>query len=395
MPNTFEGIVVVDLTQNIAGPYCAQLLGDFGADVIKIEKPGHGDDVRRYAPAWHGEAAAFLTFNRNKRSVLIDLKNAAGRDVLSRLIGRADVFIHSLRPGDDLTFGLDYERLAQLNPRLIYCAVSGFGEKGPRKDFPGYDPVAQAYTGMMTSTGHPDSGPERIAIPLIDMGAGMWSFIGVMAALHDRIKSGRGARVSTSLLEVGVQWMALLVSNFLATGRLPERCGSASPILAPYQAFKTVDGLVFIAGGNDRLYVKLCGVLGLDGLVDDPRFVTNAARCARREELAAIIEGATSAWRSAELMTSLREAGVPCGPINTLKEVVEDPQVAALGMLRGIDGFRVPDFKMVDLPVSIDGRKADVRMGPPRLGEHTDDVLRWAGYSNREISGLKKNSVVG
>jgi len=395
MPKTLDGIVVVDLTQNIAGPYCAQMLGDFGADVIKVEKPGLGDDVRRYAPAWHGEAAAFLTFNRNKRSVCADLKSAAGRDVVRRLVERADVFIHSLRPGDDRIFGLDYEQISQLNPRLVYCSVSGFGEKGPYKDYPGYDPVAQAYTGMMTSTGHPDSGPERISIPLIDMGAGMWAFIGVLAAIHERVTSGRGAKVGTSLLEVGVQWMTLLVSNFLATGRLPERCGSASPILAPYQAFKTADGMVFIAGGNDRLYAKLCAVLGLDALVDDSRFVTNAARCARREELAAIVEGATSSWRSDDLQAKLRAARVPCGPINTVRDVVEDPQVAALGLLRKIDGFRIPDFTMVDLPITLDGDKADVRMGPPRLGEHTDEVLRWAGYSGGDIERLKREKVIG
>jgi crotonobetainyl-CoA:carnitine CoA-transferase CaiB-like acyl-CoA transferase len=394
MPKTFDGIVVIDLTQNIAGPYCAQLLGDFGADVVKVEKPRLGDDVRRYAPAWHTESAAFLTFNRNKRSVCIDLKTPEGREVLYRLLKRADVFLHSLRPGDDRVFGLEYEHLAELNPRLIYCSITGFGEKGPGKDLPGYDSVAQAYTGMMTSTGHPDSPPERIPIPLVDMGAGMWALIGVMAALHERSANGRGGRVSTSLLEVGVSWMSLLVANFLATGKLPERYGSASPILAPYQAFRTADSPVFIAGGNDRLYAKICAVLGLENLIDDPRFATNAARCARREELAALIEEATSRWHGVDLIAKLREAGVPCGPLNNLNEVVNDPQVAALGMLRELENFRIPGFRMVDLPVNFNGQKADVRLGPPRLGEHTDEVLRWAGYDDREIANLKSISAV-
>jgi len=394
MPRTLEGLTVVDLTQNIAGPYCTQLLGDFGADVIKVERPAGGDDVRRYAPIAHGESAAFLSFNRNKRSVCVDIRQEAGREIVRRFAARADIFAHSLKPGGAEQLGLDYAALAALNPRLIYCSLSGFGEKGPLRDLPGYDPVAQAYSGAMTSTGYPGDPPSRIAIPLIDMGAGMWLCMGVMAALLERHASGRGARVDTSLLEVGITWNTVQLANFIATGRLPEKCGSASPILAPYQAFKCSDGEVFIAAGNDRLFAKLCTLLGLEALLEDPRYATNADRVARREELRAIIERETVKHAAAYWLDAIRAAGIPGGPINTLDKVVGDPQVAALGMLKPAENFRVPGFNLIDIPVNLNGEKAAMRAMPPRLGEHTDAVMRWAGYGAEEIAQLKASGAI-
>ncbi len=394
MPRTLDGLTVIDLTQNIAGPYCTQLLGDFGATVIKVERPEGGDDVRRYAPITHGESAAFLTFNRNKQSVCVDIRQAAGRQIVHRFAARADVFAHSLKPGGAEQLGLGYDALAAENPRLIYCSLSGFGEKGPLRDLPGYDPVAQAYSGAMTSTGYPGDPPARIAIPLIDMGAGMWLCMGVMAALLERHASGRGAKVDTSLLEVGITWNAVQLANFIATGNLPERCGSASPILAPYQAFKCADGQVFIAAGNDRLFARLCALLELEALLEEPRYATNAARVAHREELRAIIERATVIQPAAYWLEKIREAGIPGGPINTLDEVVDDPQVAALGMLKPAENFRVPGFRLIDIPLNLNGEKAEIRTMPPRLGEHTDAVMRWAGYSADEITRLRSSGAI-
>jgi len=394
MPRTLDGLTVIDLTQNIAGPYCTQLLGDFGATVIKVERPEGGDDVRRYAPITHGESAAFLTFNRNKQSVCVDIRQAAGRQIVHRFAARADVFAHSLKPGGAEQLGLGYDALAAGNPRLIYCSLSGFGEKGPLRDLPGYDPVAQAYSGAMTSTGYPGDPPARIAIPLIDMGAGMWLCMGVMAALLERHASGRGAKVDTSLLEVGITWNAVQLANFIATGNLPERCGSASPILAPYQAFKCADGQVFIAAGNDRLFARLCALLELEALLEEPRYATNAARVAHREELRAIIERATVIQPAAYWLEKIREAGIPGGPINTLDKVVDDPQVAALGMLKPAENFRVPGFRLIDIPLNLNGEKAEIRTMPPRLGEHTDAVMRWAGYSADEITRLRSSGAI-
>jgi crotonobetainyl-CoA:carnitine CoA-transferase CaiB-like acyl-CoA transferase len=394
MPRTLDGLTVIDLTQNIAGPYCTQLLGDFGAAVIKVERPQGGDDVRRYAPITHGESAAFLAFNRNKRSVCVDLKQAAGCEIVRRFASRADVFAHSLKPGGAEQLGLGYESLAAENPRLIYCSITGFGEKGPLKDLPGYDPVAQAYSGAMTSTGYPGDPPSRIAIPLIDMGAGMWLCMGVLAALLERHATGRGAKVDTSLLEVGIAWNTVQLANFIATGNLPEKCGSASPILAPYQAFKCADGEVFIAAGNDRLFARLCALLGLEVLLENPRYATNAARVAHREELRAIVERETVKHPAAYWLEKIRAAGIPGGPINTLDKVVGDPQVEALGMLKPAENFRVPGFNLIDIPLNLNGAKADIRELPPRLGEHTDQVMRWAGYSDGEIARLKSASVI-
>ena len=395
MSKTLDGLTVIDLTQNIAGPYCTQSLGDFGASVIKVERPHGGDDVRRYAPIAHGESAAFLAFNRNKRSVCVDLKQPAGCEIVRRFAARADVFAHSLKPGGAEQLGLGYEALAAENPRLIYCSITGFGEKGPLKDLPGYDPVAQAYSGAMTSTGYPGDPPSRIAIPLIDMGAGMWLCMGVLAALLDRHASGRGAKVDTSLLEVGITWNTLQLANFIATGKLPEKCGSASPILAPYQAFKCTDGEVFIAAGNDRLFARLCALLGLEVLLENPRYATNAARVEHREELRAIVEREIVKQPAAYWLEQIRAAGIPGGPINTLDKVVDDPQVEALGMLKRAENFRVPDFRLIDMPLNLNGAKADIRELPPRLGEHTDDVMRWAGYRDDEIARLRSASVIG
>ena len=395
MPHTLDGITVVDLTQNVAGPYCTQLLGDFGATVIKIERPHVGDDSRRFAPVWSGgkaepgDSAAFLAYNRNKKSVCIDLDHPRGVEIVHRLAKDADILVHSFRPGSAESRSLGYDDLCAINPRLIYCFINGFGEGGPLRDLPGYDPLGQAHSGVISVTGHPGAPPARVVVPIVDMGSGLWLFSGILAALIERGKTGRGARVNVSLLETGVVWTTLHMSNYMATGEVPERTGSASPAAAPYEAFETSDGWIMIAAGNDRLFARLCELLEIPEIARDERFRANAARVARRAELHAIIEERMRQRATPDWVAALRRVGVPCSPINRIDQVYDDEQVAATGIIKKIDGFRAPGFGVVDVAVNLNGEKAVMRWMPPRLGEHTDEVLRGAGYAEREIESLR------
>jgi crotonobetainyl-CoA:carnitine CoA-transferase CaiB-like acyl-CoA transferase len=390
MPLILDGLTAIDLTQNVAGPFCAQLLGDFGAAVIKVERPGVGDDGRTFAPEWDGESTAFLAHNRNKKSVAIDLNHPRGLEIVRRLVAKADFFVHSMRIASVESRGLTYEQLSALNPALIYGSISAFGEQGPLRELPGYDPLGQAYSGIMSVTGHPGSPPTRVLVPIIDMGSGLWLFMGLLAAVIERNKTGKGSIVAASLLETGVAWTNLLMTNYMATGKVPEKAGSASPSLAPYEAFETADRPILIAAGNDRLFAKLCEALGLEGLDRDPRFISNSRRTENRAELRRLIEEHTRRRTAGECVELMRKAGVPCSKINSLDEVYADEQVAAVGMLKAAPpGFRIPGFKFMDLAVSINGEKAAVRSMPPRVGEHTDEILRWAGYSAADIASLK------
>jgi crotonobetainyl-CoA:carnitine CoA-transferase CaiB-like acyl-CoA transferase len=394
MPAILDGLTVVDLTQNIAGPYCTQLLGDFGASVIKVERPAGGDDGRRFAPLWHGESTVHLANNRNKKSICADLDDPRGQEIVRRLSRTADVFVHSMKPGSTESRGLGYDDLAQENPRLIYASISGFGDVGPMKNLPGYDPLGQAYSGIISMNGHPGSPPARVVVPIIDMGSGLWLFSGVLAALIDRTRTGKGSRVRTSLLETGVTWTALMMTNYIATGDIQGPAGSTSPAAAPYEAFPTSDGWVMVAAGNDRLFGRFCAVLGLDDLAVDPRFVSNSERVPRRRELHEIMERKTVGFSTANLIEELHKAGVPVSPINKLDQVFADDQVNTLGMFAPVPpDFRIPEMKFVDIPVSINGERSVKNLMPPRLGEHTDEVLRAAGYSAEEIASLRTAKV--
>ncbi len=396
MPLTLEGLVVIDLTQNVAGPYCAQLLGDFGADVIKIERPGKGDDVRGFAPQWNGEAAAYLAYNRNKRSVCVDLDKPRGVEIVRRLTKKADIFIHAMKPGSAESRGMGYDELSAENPKLIYGSISGFGDEGPLRSLPGYDPLGQAYSGIISLNGHPGSAPARVVVPIIDMGSGLWLFTGILGAIIDRMKTGKGSRVKTSLLETGVTWTTLAMAGYQAIGIVPGPAGSTSPAAAPYEAFQTSDGWIQIAAGNDRLFAKLCDVLKCPEVAQDERFLKNADRVARRLELHETLEFKTRRHTATELMALLREAGVPASPINTIDRVFTDEQVNALGMLPKVDeGFRIPEMRFTDMPIRINGERSSRRLMPPRLGEHTEEVLRAAGYSEGEIASLRAEKVIG
>jgi crotonobetainyl-CoA:carnitine CoA-transferase CaiB-like acyl-CoA transferase len=394
MPRTLEGMTCVDLTQNVAGPYCTQLLGDFGATVIKIERPRVGDDARRFFPFWQSESTAFLTYNRNKESVCVDLDHPRGREIVQRLSAKADIFVHSMKPGSAESRGLGYEDLSRENPRLVYGSISGFGDKGPLKELPGYDPLAQAYSGIISVNGHPGSAPARVVVPIVDVGSGMWLFIGILAALFDRVWSGRGARVAGSLLETGVVWTSLLMTAYQASGEIPGPIGSASPAAAPYEAFETSDSWILIAAGNDRLFEKLCRLLDLPELPQDPRFKNNGERVPRRHELHKILEHKTKRHTTDEWIRRMREAGIPAGPINQLDKVFKDEQVNALGMFPRVpSAFRIPDLKLVDIAVSINDEKSVKNQMPPLLGEHTEKILRSAGYSDGELKVFRDEGI--
>jgi len=394
MPRTLEGMTCVDLTQNVAGPYCTQLLGDFGATVIKIERPRVGDDARRFFPFWQNESTAFLTYNRNKKSVCLDLDHPRGREIAHRLAAKADIFVHSMKPGSAESRGLGYEDLSRENPRLVYGSISGFGDKGPLRELPGYDPLAQAYSGIISVNGHPGSAPARVVVPIVDVGSGMWLFIGILAALFERVSTGRGARVAGSLLETGVVWTSLLMTAYQANGEVPGPIGSASPAAAPYEAFETSDSWILIAAGNDRLFAKLCRLLDLPELPQDPRFRSNGERVPRRHELHKILEHETKRRTTDEWIRRMREAGIPAGPINKLDQVFADEQVNTLGMFPAVPAaFRIPDLKLVDIAVSINDQKSVKNQMPPLLGEHTEEVLRSAGYSDDELKVFRDEGI--
>jgi len=394
MPRTLEGMTCVDLTQNVAGPYCTQLLGDFGATVIKIERPRVGDDARRFFPFWQNESTAFLTYNRNKKSVCVDLDHPRGREIVHRLTAKADIFVHSMKPGSAESRGLGYEDLSRENPRLVYGSISGFGDKGPLKELPGYDPLAQAYSGIISVNGHPGSAPARVVVPIVDVGSGMWLFIGILAALFERVSTGRGAKVAGSLLETGVVWTSLLMTAYQANGEVPGPIGSASPAAAPYEAFETSDSWILIAAGNDRLFAKLCRLLDVPELPQDPRFKSNGERVPRRHELHKILEHETKRRTTDEWIRRMREAGIPAGPINKLDKVFSDEQVNALGMFPAVpSAFRIPDLKLVDIAVSINDQKSVKNQMPPLLGEHTEEVLRSAGYSDAELKVFRDEGI--
>ena len=394
MPEVLLGIRVLDLTQNIAGPFCTQLLGDFGATVWKVERPGVGDDARRWAPLWNGNGTAFLVHNRNKKSICIELADPNGQAVVARLARSVDIIVHSMRPDTAEGRGFGYEALSRDNRRLIYCAITAFGETGPLRAFPGYDALIQAYTGIVSVTGNVDERPVRVGVSVIDNAAGLWAFTGILAALLQRATTGRGIKVTTSLMEVGVSWMSMLMTNYLATGKVPEKLGSAAPLSAPYEAYRTEDDWIMIAANNNRHFAQLCAVLGAEDLAANAKFSTNERRVETRKELKVAIENITSTKPKSYWLEAFTKAGIPCSPIQTVAQLRNDAQVDALGMIAPLAWSANPNFQIVDIPLSLGGERAVKHAPPPALGEHTDDILRTAGFTNTEINDLRTKKAI-
>lgn len=395
-PAPLAGLRVIDLCQNLAGPYATQILADLGADVVKVEPPG-GDPARAWGPPFvQGESPLFLCGNRNKRSIVLDLHTDHGREALQRLVAGAHVFVQAFRSGVIERLGFDYEAVRGMSPGIIYVSVTAFGTSGPLRDQPGYDPLMQAYAGLMSVTGHPGEPPARLGTSLVDMGTGMWTALAVLAEVGRRgWQRGEGGRagsgggdaaspatapavhVTTSLLDTSVAWMAYHLQGHLATGDVPGPMGSGIGMIAPYQAFPTSDGHVMIAAANNRQFRGLCEALGVPGLAEDARFGSNAERVEHRSALVSLLSERTQREGSAELVARLREAGVPCAPIQDVGQVARDEQVAASEMLRG-----APDrsgYVDVAFPVRWDGERTEVGRLPPEVGADTAAVLAEIG----------------
>jgi formyl-CoA transferase/CoA:oxalate CoA-transferase len=379
-----DGVRVLDLTRNLAGPYAAMILAELGADVVKVESPG-GDDTRQWGPPfWDGEAPVFLAANRNKRSIVLDLRTEQAREVMERLCRRSDVVIESFRPDALERLGYGFAWAQALNPGVVYCSVTPYGDGGPLRDRPGYDPLIQAFSGVMSVTGEPDRSPVRVGVSVIDMGTGMWAAMSVLAALLQRRSDGRGRRIVTSLYETGLAWMGYHLASYWASGEAPERFGSAASMIVPYQAFATADGHLMIAAPNDGLFGRLCGALGHADWAADPRFAHNPDRVAHREELTALIGGATSGRPTEELTAALQAAGVACSPIRDAPGAAADPQTLAAGIVQALDHPAVDGFRSVGLPFLLDGERPALRRPPPGLGEHQAEVLEELGLTARQ-----------
>jgi crotonobetainyl-CoA:carnitine CoA-transferase CaiB-like acyl-CoA transferase len=367
-----EGVVVADLTQNVAGPFCTQILGDMGADVIKVERPGRGDDARAWAPPyWGAESATFMSMNRNKRSLALDLKRQGGLEVLRRLVGRADVLVQSLRAGALAELGLDFAGARAVNGRLVYCSITAFGTRGPLRDLPGYDPMMQAYAGLMSVNGHPGQEPARVGTSIVDMGTGMWAALGIVAALRQVEATGRAVEVTTALFDTTLMWVSYHAMGYMASGEVPRPQGSGTAMIAPYQAFATADGYAMIAAGSDALFARLCEALGAPDLAGDPRFADNPSRVRHREPLAAALSALTREHKTADLLEALRRGGV-----------VDAPHP------------RAPGYRSIGLPIQWDGRRPGVRRVPPLLGQDGEDVLTWLGYTLDDVRGLRARGVL-
>lgn len=388
------GLRVLDLTKVLAGPLCTQYLGDLGADVIKIETCDGGDDTRSWPPLAGGDGAVFLSANRNKRSIAVDLKTAAGRAVVMRLVDRADILVESYRKGAMERLGLGFEALRARNPRLIYASISGFGRSGPLADLPGYDVMVQAFTGIMGITGEKTGGPVRSAFSPIDQTTGIWAALGIMAALRQRDASGKGQFLEVSLFETSMAFLAYTAQTYWTTGRTPERSGSGHESLCPYQAFKASDGFILIAVGNDKLWQKFCPVVGLEAVVNDPRYRTNADRVTHFDDTVALVAARIGCNTVAYWAGVLTEAGIPSSPINNLEDVLGMPHTKARNIVLDYDDPVHGEQHGMAMPVVFNGKSRSVRMPPPALGASTLEVLTDLGYGSEEIQAMMREGVV-
>ena len=397
--SALDGIKVLDLSRVLAGPWCTQLLADLGAEVIKIERPGAGDDTRHWGPPWHGEgedrvAAYFLSANRGKKSAAIDFAREEGAALVRDLAGRADVLVENFKVGGLDKFGLDAASLRAANPRLVYASITGFGQDGPYADRAGYDYIIQGMGGLMSITGLPDGvpggGPMRVGVAVVDLFTGLYTAVAILAALYAREKTGEGAHIDMALFDTQLAMLANQASNALVSGRDPPRQGNTHPNIVPYQLFDAADRQLIIAIGNDRQFARLAELCGHREWATDERFATNATRVANRAEMVALVGAAIRMRPAAEWFERLEQAGIPAGPINTVSQALADVQAQHRQMVRTIAGA-----PLVGSPVRIDGERADSDLPPPALGEHGDEILATLGLEPDAIARLKAQGIVG
>jgi crotonobetainyl-CoA:carnitine CoA-transferase CaiB-like acyl-CoA transferase len=397
MPNNLplEGVKILDLTQIMAGPFCTMLLADMGADVVKVEKPGGGDDTRRMGPPFiNGESAAFLGINRNKRSVVVDLKAQEGVELVKRMVKESDVFVQNFRPGSLERMGLGYEQLREINPALVYCTISGFGTTGPYARRAGFDLVAQGMSGLMSVNGYPDGPPTKIGVPITDLNAGIFAAFGILTAYINRLKTGKGQHVDTSLMESGIACTFWESAMYFATGKIPGPMGSAHRLTAPYQAFQTSDSYVNIGAANQSNWERLCRAIGRDELIDDSRFTQPSDRMDNIDALTTTLSETFASENSQHWLDTLAEAGVPAGPIYNMADVYADPQVQAREMMVEMDHPTAGRIKNIGVPVKLSETPGSVRSPSPLLGQHTDEVLSDMGCSEEEISRLREAGTI-
>ncbi len=398
-----QGIRILDLTRAMAGPYCTMMLGDLGADVIKVERPGRGDESRGWGPPfvgepygpYPGESAYFVSANRNKRSIMVNMKSPAGLDIVRRLAANSDVFVENFRTGVLDSMGLGYEQLRNVNARLIYCSISGYGRTGPYADRPGYDCVIQAEGGFMGITGPEEGPPFRVGVPIIDITAGMFSATAILAALRARDLTGEGQLIDLSLLDTQVALLANVASNYLVGGQEPRRLGNAHPNIMPYEAFRARDRWFMLAAGNERMWSILCDVIGQPELKADPRFADNNARLVNRQTLRLILEEAFLTHDADDWLAELRRAGIPCGPINTIPEVFSHPQADARDLVTEVEHPSAGVVQLLGFPYKLSQTPAQVRRPPPMLGEHTKEVLvELLGYSTEDVAACEETGAI-
>jgi crotonobetainyl-CoA:carnitine CoA-transferase CaiB-like acyl-CoA transferase len=401
------GVRVLDLSRVLAGPWAGQLLADLGADVVKVERPGAGDDTRAWGPPWlndsdgqsTGESAYYLSANRNKRSVTIDIASEAGQRVVREMASRADVVLENFKVGGLAQYGLDYASLKAVNPRLVYCSITGFGQTGPYASRAGYDFLIQGMGGLMSLTGRPDGteggGPLKVGVALTDIMTGLYATVAVLAALKRREQSGEGQHIDLALLDVQIACLANQAANYLVGGVVPQRMGNAHPNIVPYQEFPTADGYMIVAVGNDSQFASLCNTLGRPEWSSDERFATNPQRVKHRSELIALIHGMTVRGTADEWVAAMEAAGVPCGPINTLDRVFADPHVQARGARIEMPHPLAKEVPLVANPIRLSESPVQYRHAPPTLGQHTEEVLSdWLGATAEEIDALRAKRAI-
>ena len=393
-----DGLTVLDASRVLVGPFCTMQLGDLGADVIKVERPGVGDQTRGWHPPTYGdsdEAAYYMSVNRNKRSVALNLASEEGRDVFRDLAADADIVVENFRVGKMDEWGLDYEDLRERNPELVYCSLSGYGEWGPDRHRPAYDIMMQAEGGLMSITGVEDSMPVRVGVAIADIGAGMYATQAVLAALLEReIGDAGGQKIDVSLLDGQVAWMTYMASNYFATGDPPGRMGSKHPTIAPYQAFETSDGHVVVAVASENIWPRFCEALGREDLVDDDRFEANADRVDNREVLDALLEDEIASHTTQTFLDAMDDHGVPASEVRDLEDVFDDPHVRARGMRQSVEHPTAGEVEMPGSPMHFSRTPTSIRRHPPLLGEHTREILTEAGYDDATVDRLVESDVV-
>ncbi len=390
-----SGIRVVDLTRVMTGPYCTMLLGDMGAEVIKVEQPGKGDDTRAWGPPFIDDISAYyLSINRNKRSITLNLKSEAGRDVLWKLIETADVVVENFSPGTIGRLGFGYDAVAERRPNIVYCSISGFGQEGPAKDRVAYDLIVQGMSGLMSVTGEADGGPTRFGVPIADIAAGMFGAYAIVNALFHRERTGEGQYIDNSMFGGQVALLTYQAGIYFATHDAPQRTGNAHPIVAPYQTFRSKDGYVNVASGNDGIFSRLCTTMGLERLLGDPRFKDNVGRITNLPALVEEIEAAFTGYTTDEIVERLDKAAVPCGPIYTVDQVFQDPQAEHYHLSRRVPHPTLGEVDQVGFPYAMSATPCEIRLAPPLLGQHNEEILTDLGYSAGQITSMRKEGAI-